>query len=72
MAVRRAGGLDCAQAPTVGMPWGKRMSKAYPSALGWAAEIERAAEAVGTPPMEMSFSLLDEFRAERSTLQARL
>jgi hypothetical protein len=43
----------------------KRLSMAYPSALGWAVEIERAAEAVGTPPMEMFFSLLDEFRAEQ-------
>lgn len=42
-----------------------RMKLAYPSALGWAVEIERAAESAGTPPMEMFFSLLDEFRAER-------
>ncbi|GGU93553.1 hypothetical protein GCM10010260_30730 [Streptomyces filipinensis] len=43
----------------------KRMNMTYPSNLGWAVEIERAAEAAGTPPMEMFFSLLDEFRAER-------
>lgn len=42
----------------------KRLGMAYPSALGWAVEIERAAEAAGTQPVEMSFSLLDEFRAE--------
>ncbi|MFE3854392.1 hypothetical protein ACFXPN_25045 [Streptomyces griseorubiginosus] len=41
-----------------------RLSMEYPSALGWAVEIERAAEATGTQPMEMFFSLLDEFRAE--------
>ncbi|MDQ0577895.1 hypothetical protein [Streptomyces rishiriensis] len=43
----------------------KRMNMAYPSNLGWAVEIERAAESAGMPPMEMFFSLLDEFRAER-------
>ncbi|MFF7122278.1 hypothetical protein [Streptomyces sp. NPDC008240] len=43
----------------------KRLSMAYPSALGWAVEIERAAEEAGTHPMEMFFSLLDEFRAEQ-------
>lgn len=43
----------------------KRMNMAYPSNLGWAVEIERAAESAGTPPMEMFFSLWDEFRAEQ-------
>ncbi|MFF0598835.1 hypothetical protein [Streptomyces antibioticus] len=43
----------------------KRLGMAYPSALGWAVEIERAAEAAGTQPMETFFSLLDEFRAEQ-------
>ncbi|MFB8035607.1 hypothetical protein ACFC5Z_22200 [Streptomyces sp. NPDC056004] len=48
----------------------KRMNMAYPSDLGWAVEIERAAESAGTPPMEMFFSLLDEFRAERGRPQS--
>ncbi|GHD19330.1 hypothetical protein GCM10010334_82860 [Streptomyces finlayi] len=48
----------------------KRMDTAYPSNLGWAIEIERAAESTGTPPMEMFFSLLDEFRAERDHAQS--
>ncbi|MER6288479.1 hypothetical protein [Streptomyces sviceus] len=43
----------------------KRTNMAHPSNLGWAVEIERAAESAGTPPMEMFFSLLDEFRAEQ-------
>jgi hypothetical protein len=43
----------------------KRLSMTYPSALGWAVEIERAAETANTPPIEMFFALLDEFRAER-------
>ncbi|MET8784910.1 hypothetical protein [Streptomyces sp. NPDC004589] len=42
----------------------KRLGMSYPSALGWAVEIERAAEAAGTPAMEMFFNLLDEFRAD--------
>ncbi|MFJ8214033.1 hypothetical protein [Streptomyces sp. NPDC096033] len=42
-----------------------RLGLAYPSALGWAVEIERAAEQAGAPAMEMFFGLLDEFRAER-------
>ncbi|MFI5772879.1 hypothetical protein ACIA74_31075 [Streptomyces sp. NPDC051658] len=48
----------------------KRMNMVYPSNLGWAVEIERAAESAGTPPMEMFFSLLDEFRAERGRPQS--
>ncbi|MFJ3800474.1 hypothetical protein ACIPSJ_29875 [Streptomyces sp. NPDC090088] len=32
------------------------------SALGWATEIEREAERLGRPGMEMLFELLDEFR----------
>ncbi|QDO39859.1 hypothetical protein FNV62_18260 [Streptomyces sp. RLB3-17] len=35
------------------------------SSLGWAAEIEREAEASNTPAVELFFSLLDEYRAER-------
>ncbi|MCX5101703.1 hypothetical protein [Streptomyces sp. NBC_00439] len=35
------------------------------SSLGWEVEIRRAAETAGTPPLDMFFSLLDEFRAER-------
>ncbi|MFD9218746.1 hypothetical protein ACFWDI_01640 [Streptomyces sp. NPDC060064] len=42
----------------------KRLGMSYSSALGWAVEIERAAEAAGRPAMEMFFDLLDEFRAE--------
>ncbi|MFD9537134.1 hypothetical protein [Streptomyces sp. NPDC060010] len=41
-----------------------RLDMRYPSALGWAVEIERAAEAAGTPAVELFFELLDEFRAE--------
>ncbi|TDU77681.1 hypothetical protein [Streptomyces sp. KS 21] len=41
-----------------------RLGMKYPSALGWAMEIERAAEAEGRPGMELFFELLDEFRAE--------
>jgi hypothetical protein len=32
----------------------KRLSMPYPSALGWAVEIERAAEIAEVPAMEMS------------------
>lgn len=42
----------------------KRFGMAYPSALGWAVEIERAAETANVPAMEMFFALLDEFRSE--------
>ncbi|MCX4738570.1 hypothetical protein [Streptomyces antibioticus] len=41
----------------------KRLDMHYPSALGWAVEIERAAEQVDRPAIEMFFDLLDEFRA---------
>ncbi|MGY0068595.1 hypothetical protein ACWZEH_17640 [Streptomyces sp. QTS137] len=36
------------------------------SALRWATEIEREAEAAGVPAVELFFSLLDEYRAARS------
>ncbi|MYV69128.1 hypothetical protein GT043_24940 [Streptomyces sp. SID2131] len=36
-----------------------------PSALRWAAQIECEAEATGTPALELFFTLLDQFRAER-------
>ncbi|MCP3768802.1 MULTISPECIES: hypothetical protein [unclassified Streptomyces] len=41
----------------------KRLGMPYSSALGWAVEIERAAEKAGRPAMELFFELLDEFRA---------
>jgi hypothetical protein len=44
----------------------KRLGMAYPSALRWAVEIERAAEAADMPPMELFFSLLDEYRANQA------
>ncbi|MEV5944777.1 hypothetical protein [Streptomyces sp. NPDC051994] len=37
----------------------------FSSALGWAVEIERAAETAGRDAMGLFFELLDEFRAER-------
>ncbi|MGA5498201.1 hypothetical protein ACPCSP_28015 [Streptomyces cinereoruber] len=36
-----------------------------PSALSWSTEIEREAETTGTPAIELFFTLLDQFRAER-------
>jgi len=42
---------------------GEKLGMAYPSALGWAVEIERASEQAGQPALEMFFDLLDEFRA---------
>ncbi|MFD8933589.1 hypothetical protein [Streptomyces mirabilis] len=42
----------------------KRLGMSYPSALGWAVEIERAAEVADRPAMEMFFEMLDEFRAD--------
>nr|WP_158709217.1 hypothetical protein [Streptomyces sp. NRRL B-24051] len=42
-----------------------RLGLSYESSLGWAIEIERSAEAAGIQPLDMFFSLLDEFRAER-------
>ena len=44
----------------------KRLGMRYPSALGWAVEIERVADAAGRAPMDVFFGLLDEFRAEDS------
>ncbi|MFI6880771.1 hypothetical protein ACIBL6_45715 [Streptomyces sp. NPDC050400] len=35
------------------------------SSLGWAAEIERQAQAAGQEAMELFFSLFDEYRTER-------
>ncbi|WP_432166491.1 hypothetical protein [Streptomyces sp. bgisy031] len=35
------------------------------SSLGWATEIEREAQAVGQEPMDLFFSLFNEYRAER-------
>ncbi|MGW5852573.1 hypothetical protein ACWFQ8_32395 [Streptomyces sp. NPDC055254] len=43
-----------------------RLGMKYPSALGWATEIERAAKGEGKPGMELFFELLDEFRAEQT------
>ena len=48
----------------------KRLGMAYPSALGWAVEIERAAESADVPATEMFFALLDEYRSERGGPQA--
>lgn len=42
-----------------------RLGMKYSSALGWAVEIERTAEAAGIQPLDMFFDLLDEFRADR-------
>ncbi|WP_406735180.1 hypothetical protein OG508_21355 [Streptomyces sp. NBC_01108] len=42
-----------------------RLDMQYPSALGWAVEIERAAEAADIAPLDMFFDLLDEFRLAR-------
>ncbi|MEU8460443.1 hypothetical protein [Streptomyces sp. NPDC029003] len=47
----------------------KRLGLSYPSALGWAVEIERAAEIAEVPAMEMFFAFLDEFRSERGGWQ---
>ncbi|MFI1470602.1 hypothetical protein [Streptomyces wuyuanensis] len=44
-----------------------RLGMQYASPLGWAAEIEQAAEATGVEPLDMFFDLLDEFRAARAT-----
>ncbi|MFF9067858.1 hypothetical protein ACF09E_21155 [Streptomyces sp. NPDC014891] len=35
------------------------------NAQGWAVAIEREAEAIDTPAIELFFTLLDQFRAER-------
>ncbi|MFF8531967.1 hypothetical protein ACF07B_08290 [Streptomyces sp. NPDC015532] len=53
---------DC-QGPFAEWLW-KRLGRH--SSLGWAAEIEREAEDSDTPAVELFFSLLDEYRAERS------
>ncbi|MFF7204151.1 hypothetical protein [Streptomyces sp. NPDC008141] len=37
----------------------------YESSLGWATQIEREAETAGTPAIELFFSLLDQYRADR-------
>ncbi|MFE4333375.1 hypothetical protein ACFRQM_29310 [Streptomyces sp. NPDC056831] len=42
-----------------------RLGYEYESSLGWAVEIERAAEATDRPAIELFFELLDEFRAEQ-------
>ena len=42
-----------------------RLGYEYESSLGWAVEIERAAEARDLPAIELFFELLDEFRAEQ-------
>jgi hypothetical protein len=42
-----------------------RLDMQYSSPLGWAVEIERAAEAAGTPPLDMFSTFLDEFHAAR-------
>ncbi|MEU7032662.1 hypothetical protein ABZ958_03115 [Streptomyces sp. NPDC046237] len=42
----------------------KRLGMSYPSALGWAIEIEREAELGDLPAIELFFALLDEFSAE--------
>ncbi|MFD3589354.1 hypothetical protein [Streptomyces sp. NPDC058683] len=39
------------------------------SPLGWAPEIEREAERLGRPVMEMFFELLDEFRTTHHQLR---
>ncbi|MEU2156877.1 hypothetical protein ABZ532_18000 [Streptomyces sp. NPDC019396] len=44
-----------------------RLGMQYSSALGWAVEIEQAAEAAGLQSLDMFFELLDEFRAARAT-----
>ncbi|MEV5845840.1 hypothetical protein AB0M32_28105 [Streptomyces sp. NPDC051985] len=40
------------------------------SALGWPTEIEREAERLGRPVMEMFFDLLDEFRTTNHQVRA--
>ncbi|MFG3584730.1 hypothetical protein [Streptomyces sp. NPDC047990] len=50
------------QGPFADWLW-TRLDMRCPSALGWAVEIERAAEQAGKPALEMFFDLLDEFCA---------
>ncbi|MFD9612887.1 hypothetical protein ACFWWS_26350 [Streptomyces sp. NPDC059083] len=45
----------------------KRLGMSYPSALGWAVEIEREAERMDMPAIELFFALLDEFLAEHGS-----
>jgi len=47
----------------------KRLGMSFSSSLGWAVEIERAAEAADVPAMELFFDLLDEFRATHHAAQ---
>ncbi|WP_406338181.1 hypothetical protein OG987_13085 [Streptomyces sp. NBC_01620] len=42
-----------------------RLDMQYSSPLGWAVEIERAAERADVAPLDMFFDLLDEFRMAR-------
>lgn len=51
------------QGPFAEWLW-QRLGRSSP--LGWAVEIEREAEAANRPAVELFFSLLDEYRAERS------
>ncbi|MFD4758535.1 hypothetical protein ACFWOJ_06495 [Streptomyces sp. NPDC058439] len=44
--------------------WLGKRNDCLPS-LGWAAEIEREAKATNTPAVELFFTLLDQFQAER-------
>ena len=45
----------------------RRLGMSYPSALGWAVEIEREAERRDMPAIELFFAFLDEFLAERGS-----
>ncbi|MFB7248138.1 hypothetical protein ACFCYX_37450 [Streptomyces populi] len=56
------------QGPFADWLW-TRLAMQFPSALGWAVEIERAAEQAGKPALEMFFELLDEFRASNNGAQ---
>lgn len=48
---------------------GLRLGLGYESSLGWSSEIEQAAQAADTPPLDLFFTLLEEFRAERDAAQ---
>ncbi|WP_326787721.1 hypothetical protein [Streptomyces sp. NBC_00151] len=50
------------QGPFADWLW-TRLDMQFPSALGWAVEIERAAEQADKPALETFFDFLDEFRA---------
>ncbi|MFD5818309.1 hypothetical protein [Streptomyces sp. NPDC127038] len=56
------------QGPFAAWLW-TRLGMQFPSALGWAVEIERAAEQAGRPALELFFELLDEFRASGNGVQ---